>query len=394
MTLEIQRELLKQLKHNGREASSAMKVITELYRRGDIVQANKLKPPSKKGGASTSTFGAIRSTLSAYIWGSGKGDEPGLDDSIVAVAALKAAAGRATSLTGPTTTAEIHTVKTFAAAITADNTRDAEAVIAHMVGQGVASALYTDVDEDNAEPVLGVKLGKARPIDADKGVLRTKAALERMEDMAAHLDASVTAEQSAAVAAAKSGDKGAALARLRKKKVLDAKLASARSAASKLGDVLMAVDEAESNREAVSALETGMSSLKSATKDGVTADRIDAVASEFDDAMAEQQDVRLAFEQLNMDTSGTDAVLEEELNELMEAGTKTDEPKAEVRKESTETSKVADEAEAELAKLLAELPMPSPYKGNDARTEASGKPDNAEETGGEKNQEGSSAVPT
>lgn len=359
----IQRELLKQMKHNGREPASGMKVINELFKRGDIVRADTLKPPSASAARGTSTFSSIRSTLSGYIWGRNVKDEASLDDPTVAVTALKAAAVRANELGGPTASTDIHTVKTFARDITAGNVCDAEAVIAHMVSKGSAHAIHTDPPDS----ALGVRVG-ASTTAADKGVLQTKAALERMEETVAHLSVAVESEQAQAKELALKGDKTAALAKLRKKKVLDAKLASARSAASKLSDVLMAVDEAESNKEAVSALEIGMESLKIATKDGVTAERIDAVAAEFDDALAEQQDVRLAFNQLNVEAEGAEEELESELEAMM----KGEEGEAEsaaagAEKQTADTQKIVDEAEAELARLLAELPMPtSPSKGGEA----------------------------
>lgn len=344
-----------------------MKVITELFNRGDIVRADSLKPPSQNAGGSSYSLSTIRTTLSSYIFGSNAEAAPSLDDPIVPVAALKAAAERASSLSGPMASADIHTVKTFATAITNDNVRDAEAVIAHIVQKGDASVLFTDVTKENPEPILGVKLGKTKPVSGDKGVLHTKAALDRMEEMASHLETSVESEKQAAMHAAKSGNKAEALTKLRKKKVLETKLASARAAGAKLSEVLMAVDEAESNREAVVALETGMASLKSVTADGVTADRIDSVAADFDELIGDQQDVRVAFEQLNMDAMGNDAVLEAELEDLVNEADNLSTQVQEGAKEGKEggvpvptpVSKLTDEAEEELAKMLAGLPTPT-----------------------------------
>lgn len=311
------RELLKQLKHNGTEPSAGVRVIEELYNRGDIVSADSLKAPSNSTQSSYS-LSSLKTTVGSYLWGSAKPKAPALDDPIVPVAALKAVAQKASTLSGPTASGDIHTVKTFADDLTAGNTRDAEAVIAHIVSKGEAIALFTDPTTEDPDPILGVKLGRGSANPADKGVLRTKAALEKMEKVSSHLDHAVEAEREAAVAAAKAGNKSDALSRLKKKKALEAKLNGARATATKLSDVLMAVDEAESNREAVSALETGMSSLKTATEGGVTADRVDAVAADFDEMLAEQQDVRHALEQLNQGPIGADeALLEQELEELV-----------------------------------------------------------------------------
>lgn len=245
-------------------------------------------------------------------------------------------------LAGPVASADIHTVKTFAASITAGNTRDAEAVISQMVAKGNAAVLFTDVTKDNPVPIMGVKLGKGNAKPADKGVLQTKAALERMEKMAAHLEVAVAAEKTAAVEAASAGNRQDALSKLRKKKLLETKLNGARSAALKLSDVIMAVDEAESNKEAVLALETGMDSLRLATEDGVTADRVDAVAADFDEAIADQQDVRTALQQLNDGAVEDTAELENELDLMLneEAGIKRP---------------TATEEEEELLKIMNEL---------------------------------------
>lgn len=341
---------MKQLKHNGTEPSAGVRVIEELFRRGDVVSADTLKAPSTTS-QSAYSIGALRSSIGSYFWGSTKPQAPTLDDPIVPVAALKAVAQRASTLSGPTAIGDIHTVKTFAEGLTAGSARDAEAVIAHMVSQGDATALFTDPTKEDPDPVLGVKLGKGSTSPADKGVLRTKAALERMEKVCAHLDVAVQAEKEAAVASAKSGNKSDALARLKKKKALEMKLVGSRATASKLSDVLMAVDEAESNREAVAALETGMSSLKAATESGVTADRVDAVAADFDEMLADQQDVRHALGQLNQDSVGDQALLEQELEDLVSG---------EARPPATVTEQPAlTEEDEELLKIMQELGISS-----------------------------------
>lgn len=333
-----------------------MRVISELFKRGDIVSADTLKPPSKHSAVTSYSLGSIRSSLSSYIWGTAKAKTISPDDPIVPVAALGTAAGRLSSLSGPMASADIHTVKSFAAAVTAGNIRDAEAVISHIVSKGHATALFTDATAENPDPVFGVKLGKSTVNPADKGVLRTKGALENMEQLADHLETSVASEKEAATIAAKAGNKSEALSRLRKKKVLEAKLVGARSAAVKLSDVLMAVDEAESNKEAVLALETGMASLKLATSGGVTAERVDTVAADFKEMMEGQTDVRMALEQLSHESAGEDAVLEQELEDLLSEDTAVT---AVVSSMPVPAKTLADEAEEELAALLQSLPTPS-----------------------------------
>lgn len=345
--LEIQRELLKLLKHNGTEPSSGARVIEELSKRGDVVSTDTLKASTATPPKSSYSFGSVRATLSSFIWGPKKAPTLGLDDPIVPVAALKSVAERVSRLSGPVATADIYTVKTFAAEITGDSTRDAEAVIAHIVSKGEATPLFTTPTKDDPEPVFGVKLGSASASQADRDVLRTKAALERMTKLSTHLKDSIKAEETAAVVAAKAGNKAEALLRMKKKKGLEAKLTGARAAATKLEAVVMAVDEAESNREAVAALETGMASLKTVTADGVTADRVDAVAADFDEMLSEQQEVRTALEQLNQDALEPDeADLEKELEAMM-SGKKR---KSEVT-DTTTADGVTDEEE-ELIKLL------------------------------------------
>lgn len=338
-----------------------MRVITELFKRGDIVSADALKPPTTGVANGSFSLASVRNTISSYIWGSKKSELPSFDDPIVPVAALKAAAERIPTLSGPMASADIHTVKTFATAITADNTRDAEAVIAHIVSKGDAVALFTDPTAENPNPVLGVRLGRGVVNPSDKGVLRTKAALEHMEDLTVHLESAVANEKEAATIAARAGNRNEALTRLRKKKALEAKLTGARSAASKLADVLMAVDEAESNKEAVLALETGMESLKLATDGGVTADRVDAVAADFKDMMEEQGDVRIALEQLGQESAGDDALLEVELEELLATG----DGSIEVKPERGPVKTLADQAEEELAELLKGMPTPSTAEPQD-----------------------------
>ena len=120
-----------------------------------------------------------------------------------------------------------------------------------------------------------------------------------------------------AVAAANSWNTSEALARLKKKKALEMKLVGSRATASKLSDVLMAVDDANSNREAVAAIETGMPSLKAATEGSVTGDRVDAVGAGFDEMLADQQDLRHALGQLNQDPVGDQALLKQELEDLV-----------------------------------------------------------------------------
>lgn len=338
------------LKHNGTEPSSGVRVIEELFKRGDIVSANSLKAPTSAPPKSSYSLSTVRATLSSYIWGSKQAPTLGLDDPIVPITALKSFAQRVSRLSGPVATADIYTVKTFAAEITGDNTRDAEAVIAHIVSKGEATVLFTTPTKDDPEPVLGVKLGRAAATQADRDVLRTKAALERMTKLSKHLKDSVEAEETAAVLAAKAGNKAEALLRMKKKKGLEAKLTGARAAATKLETVVMAVDEAESNREAVAALETGMASLKTVTADGVTADRVDAVAADFDEMLTEQQEVRTALEQLNQNVLDPDeADLEKELEAMMSG----EKHKEEVEDATTPGGMTKEEEE--LMKLLGKV---------------------------------------
>jgi Snf7 len=345
------RTLLRHLKHGGREPSAGRAVIEELLRRGDILRADSLT--LLPAGGKSATAGGIASTLSRYIFGSPPPAPLGLDDPIVPTAALEAAAARAKDmLGGPVSSDDIHTVQSFASEFTARNTRDAEAVISQLVSLRAATVLFTDVTPETKLPVAGFKFGTTPPNEADKGVLQTKAALQRMEDLAAHLEKSVALETAAATAAARSGNKADALARLRKKKLLDNKLAGARASVHKLTDVLMAVDEAASNKEAVQALEIGMESLRVAAANGVSAERVDAIAADYADHTADQEDVRVALQQLNQDPSGLNetAAEEAELAAMMAA--------EDVGHSITAPDPVVEgsaEEEAELAKIMAEF---------------------------------------
>jgi Snf7 len=343
------RALLRQLKYEGREPSAGRAVILELFRRGDIVRADSLTLPNPAQPTTATTLlsvNGIQSFLKRSLWGSALPTPPSLDDPIVPTAALAAVAARAkAALGGPVSSDDIHTVQSFANALTNRNVHDAEAVIAHLVNTRDASILYTDVAPENPKPIPGFKLGSAAPSITDKGVLQTKAALERMEELSSHLEKSVEEETVAATNAARAGNKPEALARLRKKKLLDNKLAGARASALKLTDVLMAVDEAASNKEAVQALEIGMGSLRAANANGISAQRIDAIASDYAEAAADQEDIRAALQQLNQSSMGdTNAAEEAELEALLAAesvGYKLEVP--------------STDEEAELAKIMTEL---------------------------------------
>lgn len=351
------RTLLRHLKHDGREPSAGRAVINELLKRGDVVRADTL---TLAPGAAPTVGGGITATLSRYIWGAPAPAALGMDDPIVPTAALEAVAARVKDrMGGPVSSDDIHTVESFAKELTSRNTRDAEAVISHLASQGSATILHSDPTPDNKTPLAGFKFGSAPPTEADKGILQTKAALQRMEVLAAHLETSVAAETAAATAAARSGNKADALSRLRKKKLLDNKLAGARASVLKLTDVLMAVDEAASNKEAVQALEIGMDSLRAATANGVTAERLDAIATDYAEHTADQEDIRVALQQLNQDPSGVNdtAAEEAELAAIMaaeESGHSLVVPEAAVEGSAEE--------EAELAKIMAELGI----KKNDA----------------------------
>jgi Snf7 len=319
------RQLLRQLKHEGREPSAGRAVIEELFRRGDIVRASPLPvPTSAPATTSPLSLSGVKSVLSSYIWGTSAPAVPSLDDPIVPTAALAAVAARAKDrLGGPVTSDDIHTVQSFADELTAGSTRDAEAVIAALVAKKSAAVIYTDATPDQPEPLVGFKFGGNAPTAADKGILQTKAALHRMEQLAIHLDKGVLQETAAATLAARAGNKAEALARLRKKKLLDNKLAGARASVHKLTDVLMAVDEAASNKEAVQALEIGMDSLRVANENGVSAERVDAIAADYADAVADQDDVRTALQQLNISPDGENdlAAEEAELDAMLAAET-------------------------------------------------------------------------
>lgn len=378
------RTLLRHLKHDGREPGAGRAVIEELMKRGDIIRADSLT--LSPAGEAKSAVSGITATLSKYIWGAPTEAPLNMDDPIVPTAALEAVAARAKDkMGGPVSSDDIHTVQSFASELTARNTRDAEAVISHLASKGAATVLHTDPSPDNMKPLAGFKFGSAAPTEADKGILQTKAALQRMETLAVHLETSVAAETAAATAAARSGNKADALARLRKKKLVDNKLAGARASVHKLTDVLMAVDEAASNKEAVQALEIGMESLRAATATGVSAERVDAIAADYAEHTADQEDVRVALQQLNQDPSGIDdtAAEEAELAAMMaaeDAGHSLTVP-------DTLLAGSAEE-EAELAKIMADLGIkmndtadlptpPSPLGNSPKKTSPEKRPEHA-----------------
>lgn len=363
------RSLLRQFKHAGREPRAGRAIIEELFRRGDIVRADSLNLESTNNtnsSASLFSIAGVRAAVSRLIWSPPPPTPPGLDDPIVPFAALEAVAARAKErLGGPVSSDDIHTVQSLANDLTNGNTRDAEAVISHFVSKNIASTMYSSPSPENPTPVVGFKMGSDAPTEADKGILQTKAALQRMEHLASHLEKSVALETQAATTAARNGNKAEALSRLRKKKLLDTKLAGARASAHKLTDVLMAVDEAASNKEAVQALEIGMESLRAATADGVTADRIDAIASDFAGHAAEQEDVRVALQQLNQIPQDDEqyAAEEAELNAMLaaeDAGFKlegTSPHKTHQAEEDEELNRIMEELGIQKNDTL-DLPMP------------------------------------
>jgi Snf7 len=360
------RALLRQLKHEGREPSAGLVVIAELFRRGDVIRADSLTVPASPAAAAASTstsslsMARVKSALSGYIWGSSTPRPPSLDDPIVPTAALALVASRAKDhLGGPVSSDDIHTLQSFAEELTNGSTRDAEAVIAHLVSKRSAAVLYTEPTAEQPVPVVGFKFGGNVPNAADKGILQTKAALHRMEQLTAHLERGVFHETQAATVAARAGNKAEALARLRKKKLLDNKLAGARASVHKLSDVLMAVDEAASNKDAIQALEIGMDSLRVANANGVSAERVDAIAADYAEAVADQDDIRTALQQLNVTPEGEDdlAAEEAELNAMMAAeaaGYKLD-GMASVEAGASASGAAAVSEDAEMERIMAEL---------------------------------------
>ena len=246
------RQLLRNLKLDGREPRAGREVVEELFRRGDLVRADKLTIASA---SARSTASSIRATLSSYIWGAPKEAPLGLDDPVVPVAALARVAARAKdTLSGPVSSDDIHTVNSFANEVTARSIRDAEAVIAHLVSEGGASVMQVDPSGDTKTPIIGFKFGSGAPTEADKGVLQTKAALQRMNDLVDHLTTSVEQETTAATSAARAGNKTEALARLRKKKLLYTKLAGARASAMQATVRRLNTKDLESNNYALAPL--------------------------------------------------------------------------------------------------------------------------------------------
>lgn len=347
------RSLLKLFKHEGREPSAGRAVIEELFRRGDIARAESLtaSPDSSTHSTSVGYGGIVRSVMAKYLWASPtKPATLEIDEPIVPTAALRAAAGRAKDrLGGPVSTDDIHTVQSFAREFTARQIRDAEAVIGHLVKENAASVLVTDPSSENSANVTGFKFGTTPATETDKGILQTKAALQRMDELSSHLERSVAEETTAATAAAKSGNKGDALSHLRKKKLLENKLAGARASVHKLTDVLMSVDEAASNKEAVEALEIGMGSLRTANENGVSVARLDAIAADYAEHAADQEDIRVAWEQINQGPEITDYSAEEAELAAMLAAEEAGHPVAPPEPQGT------TEEEEELDKIMAEL---------------------------------------
>lgn len=363
------RELLKALKRQEREPFCGTKVIEELFRKGDLMSAGTLDEPSENDGktqAGSAGVGMFNS-LRRYLWSStAKSDTPGPEDELVPTAALGRLAEEATRLVGPIATAEVHTLKSLANAITGGVERDAEAVAAYLVSQGKATVLRTTPTRENPTVIVGIRLGPGGATEADRSLLSTKAARERLVDVVAHLEQEVEVQKKEAVKAAKSGNKAGALSRIQRKAALEKKLSGAQASLRKLNDILLAVDAAESNRDSVAAIEAGVQSLRYAQEAGATADRVDDVAAQLDELLGQQEDLRLALEQIdpNRDQELIEAeeklaelLAEDQVKELDDPALKAPEKLPSDAKEAAIKNKektAEQEAEEELARLMAE----------------------------------------
>jgi len=270
---------------------------------------------------------------------------------------------KASGLVGPFVTAEIHTLKSLANACTAGNERDAAAVAVHLVSQKKATILRI-IGDNNAE-VIGVRIGSGNASDADKSLLQTKAAKERLYDLSNHLNSEIALEKTRAVEAAKAGDKATALVHVQRKTQCEKKLKGVRASLKKLGDVLMAVDDAENNRETVNALKTAMETLKTVTEDSdINADTVDDVGMQLDELMGKQEDLKLALNQIGEASAAEEAHYDEELLKLLKEDTLQDlesvkvpdtapavDAGAAAEKHKSQEESALDE---ELAKLMAE----------------------------------------
>lgn len=358
------------MKRMGREPFCGNAVIAELYRRGDLTRADTIKVPGVEATATAPTpssgvLSSLRSSLGRYLWTTPRAaTAPGAEDAVVPTAALSRAAEAAKELVGSIATAEIHTIHSFAERLTGGNERDAEAVAAHLESIGRATVLFTEATEENPVPVAGVRLGAGPPTQADRGLLQTKAVHERIERAAQQYEAEAEKAKQEAVAAAKGGDKKGAIEFIQRKSKMEKKLANNRATLRKLGDVLMAVDETESNREAVAALETGMNALRKATAaGGVNAERVDNVATDLDELLAEQEDMRIAIGQIQVDNEAESAMMEAELDRLMEEDHMSELSRPDLEVPTTkpgaavapgEQARAEELAEMELAELLGE----------------------------------------
>ncbi len=364
------RELLKALKRQEREPFCGTKVINELFRKGDLATAGTLSEesstaPTKTPGAGV--FNTLLPSLGRYLWSSSaESYAPGPEDEIVPTAALGRLAEEATRLVGPIATAEVHTLKSLANAITGGVERDAAAVASYLVGQGKATVLRTTPTRENPTAIVGVRLGPGVATDADRSLLSTKAARERLIDVVAHLEQEVEIQKQEALKAAKAGNKAGALSRIQRKAALEKKLSGSQASLRKLNDILLAVDAAESNRDSVAAIETGIQSLRYAQDAGATADRVDDLAAQLDELFGQQEDLRMALEQIDPNKDQELIAAQEELDALLadETGKVLEDPaltapekqpsdaKEAARKNLEKTAE--EEAEEEYARLMAE----------------------------------------
>lgn len=365
------RELMRSFKRNEREPFCGNRVITELYRRGDIITAGNIDSASSadaaQGGTGAAVGASVFSSLRNYLWSSATAvssskPAPGPEDELMPLVTCEAISEKAAGLVGPFVTAEIHTLKSLANACTAGNERDAAAVAVYLVSQKKATILSI-IGDNNAE-VIGVRIGSGNASDADKSLLQTKAAKERLYELSNHLNSEIALEKKRAVEAAKAGDKATALTHVQRKTQCEKKLKGVRASLKKLGDVLMAVDDAENNRETVNALKTAMETLKTVTEDSdINADTVDDVSFQLSELMGKQEDLKLALDQMGQESLAEEAANEEELLKLLEEDTidAIEDVKvpdtAPVVDASTAAQKHQEETSAlddELAKLLAE----------------------------------------
>jgi Snf7 len=200
--------------------------------------------------------------------------------------------------------------------------RDCDVLLDALARRRMAARVY-DHSGNGDSALVGVKFAEraganAAPVDrnVDRGILAIKSTLDELQQQQARTRADIDLCTERAAEQLRAKQRKRALGHLRRRKMLADALDKRIDAADKLGDVLMSIQQADTDTALLAAYRHGASAIRG-VQAGTSVGQIDSVVDELAELMADQRDIDDALATASLGDDANDEALDAELAALV-----------------------------------------------------------------------------